>query len=466
MDPEPLRSMIHALMPAAIEDLGELIRHPSVAFSGFPPEPVFRMANATLDLLQAYGLPNARLLPIPDGYPAVYGEIRPPPGAPTVLFYAHYDVQPAPREQGWETDPWTPLVRDGRLCGRGAADNKCGILTHAATIRAFGSRPPVGVKVLIEGEEESTDSLARFVAENPNLVACDAFVIADMGNLTAGEPALTATLRGEAGSTITVRTLDHAVHSGEFGGPAPDALTALCRILASLHDENGDVAVPALTNHLWEGAGFPEELYRRTAGLLDGVDLIGSGTITSRLWSGPAIDVVGIDAPSVQDASNILVPSARARISMRTAPEADADRELEHLMEHLRRSAPWGVQVEVEKFRASRGFVCPRGGPVHMAAKWAMETAYGRPVQEIGGGGSIPLLHTLRQAVPDAEFVLWGSEDLARSRIHGPNESLDLGDFERTILAPCLLLLRLGRSDRGCREENHEPPAGANRRPP
>ncbi len=444
---DTLPSRVHALTPEAIEDLSELIRHPSIAFSGFPPEPVYRMANATLDLLQAYGLPNARLLPVPGGYPAVYGEIRAPPGAPTLLFYAHYDVQPAPREQGWETDPWTPLVRDGRLYGRGAADNKCGILAHAAMIRAFESRPPVGVKVLIEGEEEASNTLAAFVAQNPDLVACDAFVIADMGNLIAGEPALTVTLRGEAGCTVTVRTLDHAVHSGQFGGPAPDALTALCRILASLHDEKGDAAVPALSRHSWEGADLPGELYRQTAGLLDGVELIGSGSIASRLWSCPAIDVVGLDAPSVREASNILVPSARARISLRTAPGADADRELEHLMDHIRRSAPWGVQVAVERFRASSGFVCPRGGPVHAAAQEALETAYERPVQEIGGGGSIPLLHTLQQAVPDAEFVLWGSEDLARSRIHGPNESLDLGDFEKTILAQCLLLQRLGSPD-------------------
>jgi cysteinylglycine-S-conjugate dipeptidase len=444
MDTNTIATRVRELMPEAIEDLKGLIRYPSIAFPGFPPEPVFQAANATVDLMQRCGLPNARLLPIPNGYPMVYGEVRAPPGAPTVVLYAHYDVQPASEEQGWDRDPWIPIVKDGRLFGRGAGDNKNGVLAHAATIRAFGGRLPVGVKVLIEGEEEATTNLEAFVKRDPDFFACDAFIIADMGNLAVGEPALTTTLRGETACTITVRTLDHAVHSGQFGGPAPDALMALFRILAALHDEKGAVAVPGLTSYEWEGLPFPEDLFRRTSGLLDEVQLAGSGAISSRLWSKPAITVTGIDAPSVRDASNALTPAARAWISMRTAPGADADRELDLLMAYLRTVTPWNVSSEIQKVRASSGFVCPTGGPAYAAAMRAMEIAYGKPVSEIGAGGSIPLLYALQKAVPDAEFILWGSEDMVLSNIHGPNESVDLGELERAILAQCLLLQMLG----------------------
>jgi len=444
MDTDTIFTSIRELMPDTLEDLKGLIRNPSVAFPGFPPGPVYRAADATVDLLRRYGLLNARLFEIPGGYPAVYGEIPAPPGTPTVMLYAHYDVLPAPMEQGWETDPWTPSVKDGRVYGRGAADNKNGILTHAATIRAFSGKPPVGVKVLIEGEEETSSHLGEFVEENPEFFACDAFLIADMGNLSPGEPSLVKTLRDESSCIITVSTLDHAVHSGQFGGAAPDAMTALVKILSALHDAEGNVAVPGLTAYPWEESNFPEDLYRRISGLLDGVALIGSGTISSRLWSGPSVTVTGIDVPSVHEASNILISTVSAKISLRTAPGADAERELEVLMEFLRNTAPWGVRVHVEKVKASSGFICPTGGRAYTAAGRAVEAAFGAPAREIGGGGSIPLLHTLQQAVPDAEFILWGSEDLAGSQIHGPNESVSIDDLERMIRAQCLLLQMLG----------------------
>jgi acetylornithine deacetylase/succinyl-diaminopimelate desuccinylase-like protein len=447
-DPAAISEMyrnVRTFMPGVIEDLMDLVTVPSVAFPWYPSEPVHRMAAATVDLLQRYGLQDARLLEVPGGYPAVYGEIAPPPGAPVVLLYSHYDVQPARKEDGWETDPWTPLIRDGRLYGRGAADNKSGIMSIAGTIRALGGKTPVGIKVIIEGEEETGSHLGTFVEANPDLFRCDLFVITDMGKLVGGEPVLSTTLRGDVSCIVTVKTLDHAVHSGVFGGPAPDALVALIRMLATLHDEYGDVAIPSLSSYHWTGAEFPEHLYRRLSGLLDGVDTIGTGTIGSRVWSKPSVTVIGIDAPAVRDASNILIPQARARISMRIAPGADPQQEIRLLSDHLRAAAPWHVQVEVSDIWMSSGFICPTGGRGYEAAKKVLETVYHMPVQEIGGGGSIPLLNILKRAVPGAEFVLWGCEDHERSAIHGPNESVSLGELEKMIVTQALLLQALGR---------------------
>ena len=435
---------VRTLLPGVIEDLKELIAVPSVAFPGYPSEHVHRMAAATRDLLRRYGLSNARLLEIPGGYPAVTGDIPAPEGAPTVLLYAHYDVQPARREDGWDTDPWTPVIRGGRLYGRGAADNKSGIATIAATIRALSGRYPVGITVIIEGEEETASHLEAFAEARPELFRCDLFIITDMGKMIAGEPLLNTTLRGEVSCVITVKTLAYAVHSGQFGGPAPDALVALIRILATLHDEDGDVAVAGLCSCSWSGAEYPEDLYRRLSGLLDGVDTIGRGTISSRLWSHPSVTVIGIDAPAVRDASNILIPQARARISMRIAPEADPQHELRLLADHLRTHAPWNVRVEISEFHRSSGFICPTGGHGYETARKVMEAVYRRPVKEAGAGGSIPLMNVLKRAVPGAEFILWGCEDNERSRIHGANESVDLGELERMIVTQALLLQELG----------------------
>jgi acetylornithine deacetylase/succinyl-diaminopimelate desuccinylase-like protein len=435
---------LRTFIPEIIGDLKKLIMVPSVAFPGYPPEPVHRMAAATADLLRRYGLSNARLLEIPGGYPAVAGDIPPPPGAPTVLLYAHYDVQPARREDGWETDPWTPVIRDGRLFGRGAADNKSGIVTIAATIRALSGRYPVGIKVIIEGEEETASHLEAFAEAHPGLFRCDLFVITDMGKLVAGRPVLSTTLRGEVSCVVTVRSLAHAVHSGEFGGPAPDALVALIKMLATLHDELGDVAIAGLSSFPWSGSDYPEDLYRQLSGLLDGVDTIGTGTIGSRLWSKPSLTVIGIDAPAVRDASNILIPQARARISMRIAPGADPQQEIRLLADYLRAAAPWHVHVEISEVHTSSGFICPTGGQGYEAARKVMGAVYRRPVQEAGGGGTIPLLNVLKRVVPGAEFILWGCEDNERSRIHGSNESVDTGELERMIVTQALLLQGLG----------------------
>jgi len=437
---EEILSKTRALMPGVVQDLKCLIRYPSVAFPGYPREPVLAMADATVAVLREYGLCNARLIEIPGGYPAVYGEILAPPGMPTVLMYAHYDVQPAQKEDGWKTDPWEPEEKGGRLTGRGAADDKSGIMLIAVSLRIFDGKPPVGVKVLIEGEEETTSHIEELVATRPDLFSCDAFIIADNGNLSMGEPALTTTLRGEVSCIIEVSTLDHAVHSGMFGGAAPDALVALIKILATLHDARGNVAVRGLQSDTTGDGDYQIESYRESAGVLDGVDLIGTGPLGDRLWSRPSVTVIGIDAPSIKAAANILIPRAAAKISMRIAPDADPGHDLEVLMNYLRTAAPWNARVEIKEVGHSPGFSCPTGGPGYAAARKALATAFGRQVLEKGTGGSIPLLRTLHDVVPHAEFVLWGAEDAAGSRIHGTNESVDLGDLERIIAAQALFL--------------------------
>lgn len=434
-----------ALMPGVVEDLRQLVRHPSVAFPGYPAEPVHAAAAATAAVLNRAGLQDVRLLDIPGGYPAVYGEIPPPPGAPVILMYAHYDVLPAKKADGWDEDPWVPVEKGGRLYGRGAADDKSGIMIIAASLKVFDGNPPVGVKVLIEGEEETCGRLEEFVQANPEFFRCDVFIVEDNGNLTVGEPALTTSLRGEVSCTIDISTLDHAVHSGAFGGAAPDALVALIRTLATLHDDRGNVAVNGLRSCLAGTADYPEEMFRQNAGVLAGVDLTGTGSLGSRLWAKPSVTVIGIDAPSVTGSSNILIPRASAKVSMRIAPDADPDHELKILMDHLRKNAPWNARVDVRPGSDHPGFVCPAGGPAPAAARRALAIAFEKPVQEKGAGGSIPLMRALRNAVPAAEFILWGAMDDACSQIHGTNESVDLRELERFIGAQALLMQELGK---------------------
>ena len=445
---EEIRSRTRALMPDVTEKLKNLIRYPSVAFPGAPQKPVTAMADATAALLREFGLQDVRLIDIPGGYPAVYGECPVPPGAPTVMMYAHYDVQPAHKEDGWETDPWTPVEKDGRIYGRGAADDKSGIVMIAASLAVFNGKPPVGVKVLIEGEEETNSHLEAFVAAHPDFFRCDAFIVADNGNLTVKDPALTTSLRGEVSCIVEVRTLESPVHSGTFGGAAPDALVALIWMLATLHDAKGDVAVAGLRSCSHETMEYPEAMYRESAGMLAGEDLIGTGPLGARIWSKPSITVIGIDAPSISASANILIPKAAAKISMRIAPDADPRHELQILTDHLRAVAPWNVHIDLRDVSASFGFVCPAGGPGLAAARRALETAFDKPVREKGTGGSIPLMHVLHTTVPSAEFILWGAEDAASSCIHGTNESVDIGELERSIVAQSIFLSLLGTGQR------------------
>ncbi|HVQ17847.1 MAG TPA: M20/M25/M40 family metallo-hydrolase, partial [Actinomycetes bacterium] len=367
-----------------------------------------------------------------------------PAAAPTVLLYAHYDVQPAPADQGWTMQPWTPTIRDGRLYGRGAADDKSGIAMHAATLKAFQGAPPVHLKIVVEGEEETDSHLDEFVQAHPELFAADVFVIADGGNDKVGHPTICTALRGVAAVTVEVRTLKQAVHSGMFGGAAPDALVALIRMLATLHDSAGDVAVAGLTTGEWDGAELSEEQLREMAGVLEGVGLVGSGSINSRLVSKPSVTVIGLDAPSVHGGVNALVPRARAKVSLRVPPGTDAQTELDTLTSHLKTVAPWGVEVSFSDPSIGAAFATRSDGPALAAARSAMTRAYGRPAQDSGSGGSIPLLNTLQSLCPDGEFIVWGAEDAMAANIHSADESVDLTELHHAALAQVLFLAQLG----------------------
>jgi cysteinylglycine-S-conjugate dipeptidase len=441
---DDLRQRTAAMMPEVTADLAGLTAIPSIAFPGFPPEPVLETAEMVVDLFRNAGVENARLIEVEGGYPAVCADVPGPAGAPTVLLYAHYDIQPAPMEQGWTMEPFNPVIKEGRLYGRGAADDKSGVMMHVAAMRLFGGKPPVNVKILIEGEEETGSSLGPFVEANPHLIECDAFIIADGGNSRAGHPELNIALRGMATAKVTVRTLNNMVHSGAYGGAAPDALMALSIILSRLLDENGDVAIPGLHRWEWEGEDVPEETYRGSAGVLPGVGLIGTGSLATRLWTRPSVTAIGLDAPPVAGASNSLVPEASAKISLRLAPGSDPEASRQALVDHLRNSAPWGVQVEVTPGEVGNSFRAPDGGPIDAAARAAMREVFGREAVSTASGGSIPLLGTLQTLVPSAEFVVWGAQEGEHSGAHGPDESQDLAELERMIVSEARFLEMLG----------------------
>jgi acetylornithine deacetylase/succinyl-diaminopimelate desuccinylase-like protein len=445
---QDLRTAIAALAPRMRDDLERLVRIPSVAFEGFDPGPVRASAEATAEILASAGFADLQLIELPGDHPAVFGRVDGPEGSPTVLLYAHHDVQPSGPEELWDTPPFEPVEKDGRLFGRGSADDKSGIVTHAAALRAFEGHPPVTVKVIVEGEEESsTENLPTLVHGRRDLLTAEVIVVADAGNWRTGQPTLTTTLRGLVDCTLEVRTLELPVHSGAYGGPAPDALVALVRMLATLHDERGNVAIEGLATEPWSGVDYPEDTYRGEAGVLPGVELVGEGPLAERLWTKPSVSVIGIDAPTVHGSRNILVDRARARVSLRIPPSEDPERALSLLMNHLEAVAPWNVRVTLKRGNPALGFAVPTGGPAHRAAREALAEAYGRDVVEVGSGGSIPLIPVLAEAFPSAELLLVGAMD-ERSNIHAQNESVDLTELARAALAEALLLEQLSNLSR------------------
>jgi cysteinylglycine-S-conjugate dipeptidase len=444
--PGPLTAAVRNALPAVRADLEQLVRIPSVSADPAAAPHLKASAEAVAVLLRQAGLTQVDVLAAGGSQPAVLARRPAPPGAPTVLLYAHHDVQPPGPRADWDSDPFTPVVRDGRLYGRGAADDKAGIAVHLAALRAHGDDLPVGVTVLIEGEEETgSPALEPFLDAYCGRLKADVVVFADAVNWTADVPSLTTTLRGGASVVVEVRTLEHGLHSGLYGGPVPDALTALCRLLATLHDDRGDVAVPGLVRGTGTHSGAPdlaEAQFRAEAGMLDGVALTGTGRLTDRLWAGPAIAVTGIDAPSVAEASNTLIPAARAKVSLRIAPGDDPERARDALAAHLRAHAPWGAQVSVEPGPTAAPYAARSGGRAYAAAHAALAQAWGTPAVDMGAGGSIPFVTAYAARFPDAEILVTGVED-PDTRAHSGNESLHLATFERACLAEALLLRAL-----------------------
>lgn len=436
---EPMSQKIAELMPGIRADLERLVRIPSVSFPDFDPQQVRRSAAATEEILRSCGM-ETRLLEVEGAHPAVLGWVPGPEGAPTVLLYAHHDVQPQGPENLWTSPPFEPVERDGRLYGRGSSDDKAGIAVHAAALRAWGGRPPVGVTVFVEGEEESSsEHLGAFLTTYGDLLKAEAVILADSGNWRTGEPALTVSLRGIVACFIEVRTLDHAVHSGEYGGAIPDALTTLCRTLAALHDDKGNVAVAGLASGPADPLDLTEEELREWAGVRPGVKLIGDGSLTERMWTKPAISVLGIDAPRTPEASNQLVPFARAKVSMRIPPGQDADEAMAALVKHLESNVPWGAEVKIVREAAGSPFALEAEGPAYEAMQRAMTEAFGREPVLMGAGGSIPFVAEFAAQFPNATLMLTGAGD-PKCNAHSENESVDLADLEKSCLAEALFL--------------------------
>ena len=443
---DDLVARVKAVLPSVRADLEDLVRIESVWADPDRRDEVRRSARAVADLLSEAGFADVEIVSA-GGAPAVIARHPAPPGAPTVLLYAHHDVQPEGDPAQWDSPPFEPAERDGRLYGRGSADDKAGIATHLAAFRAHRGSPPVGVTVFVEGEEESgSPSLGALLAAHRDKLAADVIVIADSDNWTPEVPALTVSLRGLADCVVEVQTLDHGLHSGLWGGVVPDALTVLVRLLAGLHDDDGNVAVAGLHESRAADVDRGPQWVRAESGLLDGVREIGSGTVAQRMWAKPAITVIGIDTTPVAKASNTLIPRARAKVSMRIAPGGDAVAHLEALRRHLEEHAPWGAHVTVTPGDVGQPYAIDATGPVYAAARAAFREAWGTEVVDMGMGGSIPFIAEFAAAFPRAKILVTGVEDPA-TQAHSVNESLHLGVFERAAVTEALLLAKLGEAE-------------------
>lgn len=440
---EALRDKIADLMPQVRADLEALVAIPSINFPGYEQSEVVRCAEAVAELLRKAGA-QPQLIPSSSGVPTVRADVAGPEDAPTVLLYSHYDVQPAGDESRWHSPAFEAVERDGRLYGRGAADDKSGVVSHIAVLRAFDGKPPVNLRILLEGEEEYGGDFEEWPSTRPDVFGdLDAAVICDMGNVELGQPTFTTQLRGIIEGVVTVTTMAEPRHSGMFGGPSPDALMVLIKLLNSLMDDRGDATIDGITGSEWGGAEYPEAAFRELAEVLPGQPLIGTGSVASRLFSKPAVSVVGLDAPEVATAPNAIIPSARAKISVRIPAGVDAEEATELLAAHVHNHAPFGVSVEFEPGPPANGSAVRVGGPAYTAYNAAMEFAYGRAATEQGAGGAVPFVANLIEAFGDLEVLGVGAQD-PLARIHAPNESIQLEELQESIVAEALFLLEFG----------------------
>ncbi|WP_405818144.1 dipeptidase [Streptomyces sp. NBC_00838] len=454
MSVSPIAETVTSLMPRARAELAELVAFRSVADPAqFPREECEAAAAWVADALRAEGFVDVAALDTPDGSQSVYGFLPGPEDAPTVLLYAHYDVQPPLDESAWVTPPFELTERDGRWYGRGAADCKGGFVMHLLALRALKAAGgvPVGVKMIVEGsEEQGTGGLERYAEEHPQLLAADTIVIGDTGNFRVGLPTVTATLRGMTMLRVQVDTLEGNLHSGQFGGAAPDALAALIQLLASLRAEDGSTTVDGLAADAdWDGLDYPEADFRKDARVLDGVGLIGRGTVADRVWARPAVTVIGIDCPPVVGATPSVQASARAQISLRVPPGQDAAEATKLLTAHLQAHTPWGARVSVEQVGQGQPFRADTSSPAYTSMAEAMRVAYpGEEMQTAGMGGSIPLCNTLAALYPAAEILLIGLSE-PEAQIHAVNESVSPQELERLSVAEAHFLVNYARSKRG-----------------
>ncbi|VXC25804.1 Acetylornithine deacetylase/Succinyl-diaminopimelate desuccinylase [Arthrobacter sp. 9V] len=456
-----LAAAVDSKMAAHCEALKDLVKIPGVAWPGFDRE-LLEMSSARVrELFLSAGFPDAKIVRgegdagIP-GAPAVLAKRSPAPGFPAVLLYAHHDVQPSGPVEAWATPPFEPEERDGRLFGRGVADDKAGIIMHLGAVQAldsvFGNAHGLGLSLFIEGEEESgSPTLGGIFKNHGNELRANAAIVADSGSWKVGTPALTASLRGLVDGVIQVRILDHALHSGTYGGPVLDALTVLAKIMASFHHDDGSVAVEGLASSSATGPEMDHDVFRRDAGLLPGVELAGTDSLTSRLWTKPALSFVGLDAQPIATAGNVLLPQASVKFSLRLPPGSDPHQAMEAVRRHAVRRTPFGAEMTFMPGARSRPFTVAPDDPMVQATLWSLETAWGSEAAEaqlgsravmMGVGGSIPFAAALAEQQPDCSILITGAED-PDSRAHGANESVHLGEFRNAILAEALFLAHL-----------------------
>ena len=435
-----------------VGELCDLVRIPGIAWEAFDASNLDKSAQAVRDLfasLEIFDSVEVVTAKIgdtdKDGSPAILAHRAAKNGKPHFLLYSHHDVQPPGPESDWQTPAFEPTVKDGRIFGRGAADDKAGIVAHVAALSVLkkiaGADFDLGLSVFIEGEEEAgSESFRNFLNDNKSALEADAIVVADSGNWTVEIPALTTTLRGVVTQPMEIQTLDHALHSGMYGGVVPDATLALIRVLASLHNEDGSVAVEGLTHSAAAELPYSEDALRQDSGLLDGVSTIGKGSLLSRVWTQPSITVIGMDTKPVAIASNTLLPSASAVISMRIAPGDDPEDAAEELRAHILAHAPFGARVTFGPHQTGRPFASDTEGWAFKVAKDALGKAFGHESVEMGVGGSIPFIADLTEVFPNAQILVTGVED-ADSRAHSPNESVHLDTLKGAIIAEALMLL-------------------------
>jgi len=456
---DDIRARIDARFDESVETLKALVRIPSVSWDGFPPEEVHRSAEFVAERVRALGMfEDVRVVtePFADGpgygQPAVLARRNPAPGYPTVLLYAHHDVQPPGDSQSWESEPFEPLERDGRLYGRGAADDKAGVVVHLTALEAavdmLGDDMKIGVALFIEGEEEfGSRSFTSILDRHAAILESDVIVVADSDNRSVDIPSLTVSLRGNVAFSLTVSTLDHASHSGMLGGAVPDAMMAATTLLARMYNEDGSVAIAGLQSHNAPVPDFTRDELVHDSGLKDGVSDIGSGPILSRLWFQPAISITGIDAPTVQNASNTLIPSVTVKISVRIAPGQTSADAFAHIEKHLRTTVPWGAHLEFSHIDLGNSFLVDSSGSAATLELEALRDAWeGADPVKVGVGGSIPFVADLVERFPNAQILITGVED-PLSRAHSPNESLSLTVLRRAIIAETLFLIRLNDRD-------------------
>lgn len=435
-----------------VADLEALIRIPSIAFPGFDQHPVHDCAALVKSQLAKRTGVDVTVRERDGAAPILFATLQAAdPQAPTVLLYAHYDVQPVPPGQDWTSDPWEPTLRNGRIFGRGSADDKSGIAIILGVLDSLGGDSPVNLKIVIEGEEEyGSEFISKDVAENPTDYAADVMLFFDNGNISPTEPAIAASLRGFSACNVTLSTLTHASHSGAFGGAAPDALLAMIQLLGTLHHPDGSLAVEGLQQITWpdDEATVDENAFRAQAGVLPGVDLVGKGSLVDRLWCRPSVTVLGIDAPDTS-APNSLVDTVTAKVSLRVAPGADPAEEMRTLIAFLESRVPWHAKATFEPINDGAGHFSEVDHPAMTIALGALEQAYGTKPRLVGSGGSVPLVAELAQTSPGSLAVLWGAEDLAHARIHAADESVDPQEIARIWQATLDFLVRYAAYAKG-----------------